>query len=96
MRRSPKIERDVPIPERFGELSRGWDYNAYQGVKVEKACSSSIHHGSGWEKTTSQRPTRLYSTEALALRAGRHIFAEQCADRLALIDARIAELELAQ
>lgn len=93
MRLTPQVERDLPSPIGFQELSKGWDFNSYS-QEVAKACSSSIHHAWGtWEKTSSQRPVSLYSTEMLAYRALRSAFALDCAKRIAKIDAKIAELE---
>lgn len=63
----PEIEPDVDIPEHG--IVNGWQYNEY-GKRVEKSCSSPVSHSYGsWDKTTSQSPMRLYSTEKLAYQA---------------------------
>lgn len=66
----PEVEPDIDIPERLsGETTNGWTCNPYS-ERVEKACTTSIHHGIGcWNKTTSQEPMRLYSTEKKAYQA---------------------------
>ena len=71
------VERDLPPPKEHGSLSRGWNYNTYLALDraeltsdcVYKACSSSIFHGRGWERTSTQRPAHLFSTRGRALRA---------------------------
>jgi hypothetical protein len=94
-RRTEKVERDVPPPEGVG-LTRGWDARAWNGqYRVDKACSSSVSHGDGWERTTSQGAHSLYSTRERALRAVRYQIEQQCAETLAKIDAEIAK-ELAE
>lgn len=100
--------RDEPIPERdilpppTGSpshiLSKGWQINRHRGVGsgVFKACSSSIYHGEGWEKTTSQQPIHLYSTELLATQALRAAFVEEHRKTIAAIDRRIDTLKAEQ
>jgi hypothetical protein len=94
MRRTAVVKPDLPPPRPGWTgmiLTKGWMFNSYAD-EVGKACSSSVHHSlHGWDKTTSQRPLHLYSTELLALQALRHEAGEQSARRLAAIDKRIAE-----
>lgn len=85
--------------ERGDRLVKGWLFNAYSngysGDKTAIACTSSIHHSWGNnDKTTTQGPRHLFSTELRALQALRHEVELQCARRLASIDERI-ERELA-
>jgi hypothetical protein len=91
-RMTDPVDRDLPPPTDFSDLSRGWDFNAHNR-SVEKACSSCVHHGSGWERTNTQRPAHLYSTERRAWLALRYAIARQAAAHLAEIDARIAALK---
>lgn len=92
--RTKPVERDLAPPK--NGLSNGWDARAYGGeYRVDKACSSSVSHGDGWERTTSQNPLWLFSTRELALRAVRYELEQQCAKTLALIDEQIAK-ELAK
>lgn len=92
MRRSPFIERDLkPSDGHLPELTKGWDYNSNgDSFSVYKACSSSIYHGFGWEKTSAQRPLTMFSTEMLAMKALRYSMAEKYASNLAEVDAKIA------
>jgi hypothetical protein len=84
------IEPDLPIPERG--MVNGWMYHVYHGLTVEKACTDSVHHHfGGWNRTSTQRPMRLYSSELLALRAGRHELEKQYAESLAEVDRHIEE-----
>lgn len=85
------VKPDVAPPERFADpLSIGYVYSVH-AQRVEKACSSSIFHGYGWEKTNSQQPIWLYSTQKLALRALRAELERQYAKDLAEIDLKIDE-----
>lgn len=90
-RLSDPVKRDLSPPNIYNELSRGWDFNAYS-MRVEKACSSSCYHGSGWEKTSSQHSRSLFSTEALALAAMRYEIEREAIKKLASIDKSIARL----
>lgn len=98
MRRSRSVGRDLPPPSNSG-VAEGWDFNDCGKGRVEKSCSSSIYHCFGYWKSEhpnsgwSQGARSLYSTEVLANKALRHAMAEQFAETLARIDARIAELE---
>jgi hypothetical protein len=91
LRFTEKVEPDVPIPESFSGLAKGFLYNSYLAEpRVVPACSSSVSHGWGnSDRTTTQQPRRLYSTRLLALRACRHDLEKQCAKLLADIDAQI-------
>jgi hypothetical protein len=81
---------DIPPPEGYGdELTRGYVFNAYTD-RVDVACSSGGAHAIGrTDKTTSQRPIPLYSTRRRALLALRNAVEQECAERLARIDAQI-------
>lgn len=90
-RRTEPVERDVPPPTSGAPLSKGWDSRAWSGQwRVDKACSSSISHGDGWDRTTSQGARHLYSTRERALRAARYELEQQFALTLADIDEQIA------
>lgn len=54
LRWTEPVERDIKPPENSSvDLSIGWNFSgSWQYGHVEKACSSSWVHGSGWEKTT--------------------------------------------
>lgn len=96
---SEPVERDLPPPADYRKLSRGYDMyvvSGRQGIAfiADKACSSSIYHGEGWEQTLSQNPRHLFSTRLLALRAARYEMARMYAESLAKIDEEI-ERELA-
>jgi hypothetical protein len=99
LRFTEPVKTDVPIPESFRDssLAKGWLYNAYVSgnPRVEKSCSSSVHHSFGNDdKTTTQGACRLYSTKLRALRAMRHEVEQRVAKILADIDAEI-EAEVA-
>ena len=86
------VERDLPPPsyeDGSGAMTRGWDFNAYN-QQVYKACSSSVYHGHGWDKATSQRPLSLFSTRSLALKALRNAVHFEMVRKLANIDLMIA------
>ncbi len=96
LRDEPTPLRDLPPPNHHDkELSKGWDVNHYRGVSggVYKACSSSIHHGEGWAKTTTQKPAHLFSTELLATQALRAHFVKEYREKLAALDKRIHQLK---
>lgn len=85
------VKRDLPPPDSSHELSRGWGFNAHS-LRVEEMCSSSVNHGYGWDKTSSQGSRSLFSTEALAFAAMRHEVEQEALKKLATIDRKIAEL----
>jgi hypothetical protein len=91
LRFTPDVEPDVPIPDGYGDkLSKGFTFNAWQGVRVEPACSSSNFHAAGrTDQTTTQQGKRLFSTRLLALRAGRRELELTLARMLADVDAAI-------
>lgn len=98
--RTEKVEPDVPIPTSYSEekLSKGYRFLHFQSYgecgRVEKACSSSIYHGEGWEKTTSQGAIPLFSSRLLALKALRYEIELECMKKLRAVDKQIEEEEL--
>ena len=89
-------KRDVLPPDSYRELSKGWDARFYKGCDdplrpVHKACSSSVYHGVGWEKTSIQQPKLLYSTRLKALQAQRAMAERVFAEMLAEIDEAIEQ-----
>lgn len=94
---SDPVERDVPVPAHgtgYPTYAEGWDFNTHTG-KVFRAWTTTVAHGTFYERTGerstgSQRPTPLFSTELLALRALRRSVARKAASELALLDERIA------
>jgi len=58
---------------------------------VAKGCSSSVNHGSGWERTTSQRSQHLYSTERKAWVAVRARFIQWAAEQLGKIESCLSK-----
>ena len=82
------VARDLPPPTGSLALTRGWNFN-WHSKAVFMACSDVISNGEGWEKTTSQNPRHLFSTELVALKALRYEVAYRAARELADIDARI-------
>ena len=89
----PKPLPDVPPPDTFQGLTKGYMYNAYART-VNRACSSSVSHSSHRDdKTNSQRPMHLYSTEALALKAMRYDVEQMWLKEIAKIDKQLKELE---
>lgn len=87
------VETDVAIPGSYSTLAKGWLFNTHYLI-AERSCSSSVYHAYGRDdKTTSQNPRRLYSTQLLALKACRNAVELESAKRLATLDAAIAALE---
>lgn len=95
LRWTDHVPRDLPHPQPGSggrEMTKGWDYCAsMDGGRVDKACSTCIHHGSGWERTTSQQPKDLYSTKLMALQGLRHELEFKYAKVLANLDTQIRE-----
>lgn len=92
LRFTQDVERDLPPPQNFSGLSKGWNYNASLSYfRVEKACSSSVGHGDGWERTCSQCPLSLFTTKLKALMAMRRELEQECAKILAKVDLQIEE-----
>jgi hypothetical protein len=100
--RTPEVERDLP-PPKYGwklggmTLSRGWDFDTHvlkssYGARhcVEKVCSSCVHHGNGWEKTSSQASRKLFSTERRAWLAAKSDFIKWAAETVLYCDKQIA------
>ena len=90
LRWTTPVSPDVPPPDGEG-LRKGFLFNEYLGgPRVDKACSSSVHHSFGIDdKTTSQGSRHLYSTRLRALRALRYEVEKQCAKMLRQIDAQV-------
>lgn len=84
------VQRDLLPPHEYDKLSMGWDFNPYT-EEVYKACSSSVHHGRGWEKTSSQQSLSMFSTRGLALRALRYEIEQRAITKLANVDRAISE-----
>lgn len=80
-------------------LIRGWDFNLHHlkdrmgglGSAVQKYCSSSVYHGSGWDKTSSQHTRTLYSTERKAWKAAKAAFVQWAAGLVKEVDQKIKE-----
>lgn len=94
----PTPERDLPAPSN-GEpgmrLTKGWDFNSFRdiGGGVYKMCSSCIHHGEGWERTSSQGKLNLFSTELKATQAMRAEMVLKHRQNMAALDKRIETLK---
>jgi hypothetical protein len=90
LRFTDHVDKDVFPPEEFMKLSTGWVYNAHT-LEVSVACSSAVSHGIGiTDRTTTQRPIRMYSTKILALQALRNELEQMYATKLAYVDKCIA------
>jgi hypothetical protein len=96
VKRPELIKPDVPPPghgSRHGSLTKGWLYNIYS-KRVEPACSTSTGHAFGRnDRTTTQNPRWLYSTESLAYRAMQAEMEEQMLKELGQIEMRIKQAE---
>ena len=68
----------------------GWFGNAHTG-EVWRGCSDGINHGTG-DTTSTQGMGRMFNSEADAWRAVRYEMTERFSERLARIDAKIAQL----
>ena len=93
LRTTGDVAPDVPPPS-SGGLSKGFAVVAETSdyARVEPACSSSVHHGTGQQdKTTTQGPRHLYSTKEMALKALRRAVERHCAERLRRVDRMIEE-----
>lgn len=74
------------------DIINGWVFNVYN-MSVSKACSSSVFHGIGeWDKTSSQKPIKLYSTEKLAYKALLHALSYNYAYNLRAIQKRMENI----
>ena len=88
-RRTEEIFPDLDIPEHTQhKLVLGWGFNSYT-YRAYKSCSSSIYHGEGWERTSTQNPIKQYSSELLALKAMRFEVEMRLAKELRKIDLLI-------
>ena len=93
LRHYPAVMPDIMPPSAFGEIRNGYTYNSYSGT-ICKACTSSISHNIGeWDKTTSQKPIKLYSTEKLAYEAMLHDMAMMFARKLRLVEIAMENLK---
>lgn len=93
LRHYPKIEPDIDIPNDWNVINNGYWFNSYSGT-VSKACTNSVHHSIGnWDKTTSQQPKRLYSTEKLAYQAMLHDMSMEFARKLRLVEIKMENLK---
>ena len=97
-RKDQAVQRDLPPPTTGGALSRGWDFNIYSLLTNHShrdvafpACSSSVHHGNGWERTSTQGKRSLFSCRKLALLAARSSFLAWVESRLSLLEEMIQE-----
>lgn len=89
LRFTDPVEPDVPIPEHYPEIAKGFLFNQYS-VRVEPACTSTANHAFGRDdETTTQGACPLFSTRLLALRAMRNAVELDCARSLAAIDGQI-------
>lgn len=86
---SDLIEPDVPPPLGGEPMTTGWTYNEHS-IRVLPACSSSVAHGiDQTDRTTSQRPIALYSSQKLAYKALRGVLSRRYALHLLQLDRRI-------
>lgn len=98
MRFTEDVKEDVPIPTQWGQLNRGWLFNAHRWKSygncnaVDRACSSSTGHDFGNDtKTSTQGGKALFSTKLLALKAMRRQIELEYAKSLADLDKLIEE-----
>ena len=99
-REDQPVQRDLPPPTTFDTLSRGWDFNPHSllsnyGARdvAFPACSSCVHHGNGWERTSTRGKKALFSTRKLALLAARSSFLAWVESRLILLEEMLQEEE---
>jgi hypothetical protein len=95
LRFTAAVAPDVPIPERYGVLAKGFLFHTHgDGFRAVPACSDSCSHSFGSDdKPNSQQARRLYSTRLLALRACRNEAEQHCAKLLAEINEAIEKEE---
>jgi hypothetical protein len=87
LRWTEPVAPDVPPPDGSSALTVGW-LTCYN--RVEPACSSCVHHGSGTTtRTTTQGARTLFSTRLRALKALRHEMELRFAAELRQLDAQI-------
>jgi len=99
-RKDQPVHRDLLPPTKLDTLSRGWDFNPHSllsnyGARevAFPACSSCVHHGNGWERTSTRGKKALFSTRKLALLAARSSFLAWVESRLILLEEMIQEEE---
>lgn len=93
LRHYTKIEPDMNPPSKYNEIVNGYVFNSYSG-RVIKACTSGIGHSIGeWDKTSSQRAIKLYSTEKLAYQAMMHDMSMEFARKLRLVEIKMENLK---
>lgn len=86
---APDVQPPSPGEHGPSRLLKGWLFNVYND-QVNRACTSSVHHNpNGDDRTTSQCPRSLYSTEERALLALRNQVEAIFMKRLVAIDERI-------
>ena len=97
LRWTEMVSPDVPRPGQG--FTSGYAFNPY-GLAVDRAWSTPVSHGIGYSTPDAQRARgvsgrqngiALYSSRLLALRAMRHVVEQECAEKLAKIDAMIAD-----
>jgi len=93
MRMTSAVQPDVAPPSESFQLTTGWLFNS-PSRRVEVACSSVMSHAFGRnDKTSSQNPKWLYSTEKLALMAMRYEMELEFAKALMIVDKKIERSE---
>jgi hypothetical protein len=99
-RKDQAVQRDLLPPTKLDTLSKGWDFNAHSllsnyGARdvAFPACSSCVHHGNGWERTSTRGKKALFSTRKLALLAARASFLDWVESRLSLLEELLQEEE---
>jgi hypothetical protein len=99
-RKDQSVRRDLLPPTKLDTLSRGWDFNPHSllsnyGARdvAFPACSSCVHHGNGWERTSTRGKKALFSTRKLALLAARSSFLAWVESRLILLEEMLQEEE---
>jgi len=91
----PEVQPDVDIPSSYNEgIKNGWLYNECS-MRVEKACTSSTTHSCwGWDKTTTQNPRKLYSTEKKAYEALLCAMAKKFALEMRSVERRMENCDI--
>ncbi len=95
LRWTQAVEKDVPPPDKFGEYTQGWEYNAYS-QRVYEAWSGTTNNGTGKAPVSGceiysalQNKVWLYSTKEKAIAAMRNEIEVQCAKKLLEYDRAI-------
>lgn len=92
LRWTEEVEYDVSVPANGNrDLAIGFSVDGIgEYARVEESCSSSVFHAMGRQnRTDSQYPIRQFSSKLLALKHLRNQIENECARRLASIDAEI-------